>query len=30
MIAFIGGEIAGIVIFRFLTMNDEPRHKYLR
>lgn len=30
LIAFIGGEIAGIVIFRFLTMNDEPKSKYIR
>lgn len=28
--AFIAGEIAGIVAFRFLTMNEREEHKYIK
>lgn len=28
LLAFIAGEIAGVIAFRFLTMNE--KHKYIK
>lgn len=30
LLAFIAGEISGVVVLRFCTMNEREEHKYIK